>query len=372
MKYGQNDDIKEPMQITRSSARTHRLPFEFMPVDDRANFDVKGDLVTESVLSFLRFVGGLTMRWMVVLCRACVVEQEPIEAAPPQRRNTTHCDRAYKPYEKMTPRTLNNVSARLSKQAKKSRPRDKSTHVKNPKDWLHIVPLGWETSFELQPEEWKCGACNFKNPPDTFTCDSCLAVKLDNRRVSTVKEDLDTSLPGAEMYASPMSCDTYTSVSKDDEEGQFPKDDSKTDYVIIHNAKQSISPLPETNDAKRSDVMVSISKEDEASGLADERQITAIIGAPSTSKKRATDHEDDVCQPKRIGLDHYSLEWLPAQEDSISEGMQLTQSNNKRFQEFCDDEEEGLFKRCGVDGEQTHGDLMDISPHKNDNSFAQV
>lgn len=124
-----------------------------------------------------------------------------------------------------------------------SRPTVKPGCVKNPKEMLPPVPSGWEWLFTLQPGDWRCRCCNFKNSADAMTCDCCTAVRVD-KRPTEKGEAIPVDNPSADTAACAMAISPLSSNSQGNKDETFHCAQSRKDV------EQVKSTLPTNNDSR--------------------------------------------------------------------------------------------------------------------------
>ena len=291
---GGHNHIQKQLQTTwtDSAANDKYLPFHFMPSDGKATLNINTTCtsVARLILTPLAYLCAIFIRFMALVlnvffapthtsCSQMESHQDPIPilSTPKihQKRTPTIRSKRIETRPTELPKPNSHIE----------RPRmDYSIHVKNPKELLPPVPSSWKSLFVLQPGEWRCSSCNFKNTADTLTCDICLAVKVDRARDevnSSVAKEIEHNSP----YA--MSCDSSTTSLS------LNLDDEIDNMFFMNNT-------PLNND--HSDLGLEI-----GDGPSLQTHQDTII-ATSAPKKRITDLGDsNESNLKRSGIDNSNL-----------------------------------------------------------------
>lgn len=358
------DDARDTVEPKMASAQSNNLPFEFMPNVGTKDGDIKPNLTAELFNTILRFAGGIIARLMIFTIQAFSEKEaataEPLCISKPSHSLKRKSFRKRKTPVRSSKRSMGSPKRpRTPQQSHSSSSR--SCFVKNPKDFLHVVPSGWEKLFELQIGEWRCNSCHYKNPADAFTCDDCLAVKNDgNAAIAKSGEYYSSSNDSEEDISSAkscspsaMSCDSSVSPAKNEvvQDG-VALNDIEPDNTAAEIEEDKHSSMSGTNRAKRHDE-VQLSQNESS-----KRPKDNVTENTDDLKKRASDHENDEFQSKRL---------VPAEHESM--GFRRSQAqitNKKRSQEFNGEDDGVPVKRLGIDSDEQkeHEDLMEISPNK--------
>jgi hypothetical protein len=191
------------VQTLRPMTRKERLPFEFMHMNDVNDTTAKDEPVKHNpiLLVLFNFMRDLVKQLFVII-RAWSLEESQSGTSTSSKILSSECQVA------LMHCTQTKTQTKTPKPIlHRSKQRNQQRKVENPKDLVYVTP---SALFDLQPGEWMCSSCGYKNPVETLSCDACLAIKANGR--IEVKSKPENS-PSA------MSCDSSACEDEETNEG---------------------------------------------------------------------------------------------------------------------------------------------------------
>ena len=354
--YGGHNHSQDQLRTTwpASTSNDDSLPFHFMPLEDKAVLDVavKRSSIARLIVTPLTYLGAMFIRFLALALNAFFApipnesnmqsigskmrsHQSPISVLSTpnihQKRPTTIRSKRLKSHS-LEPPNMNADTEKTSRD---------SIYVKNPKELLPPVPSGWKSLFRLQPGEWRCQLCNFKNIADTLTCDNCLAIKAGRGRDESGSSIAKETKYSTENSPSAMSCDssiTSLSLNLDDEiDNMFSTNNN------VQNNDHDDSTL-ETGDRKSPQTH------------------QGATNAKAAPKKRSKDlNDDNESNLKRSGIDHGNSTTASIHHQQDIGGTEIFR---KRATDMSDDQFNSKRSHVALPDEQNAIEDMDISPNK--------